>query len=204
MNFITFKTRAKIWLHIFWRWCKWYRKELSIAGLMLLSFYVGTWYPNNNAQKQITTGPIEELRKTAKSLGLAEPIMSYYNQNTFINAMSKCIDYVEFGLPRDQHIPKAIIIAMAMMESDNGSSRFAMEGNNLFGIRTWDPAEPQMKAYYQLNAHKEFRYERNRQMSKSTPDINKIVDRLDKWATNPNYRDGIKQIIEDNLKEIKD
>jgi uncharacterized FlgJ-related protein len=230
MNFITFKTRAKIWSFIFWRWCKRYRKELSIAGLMLLSFYVGTWYPNNNAQKQITTGPVEQLRKTAKSLGLAEPIMSYYNQNTFINAMSKCIDYVEFGLPRDQHIPKAIIIAMAMMESDNGSSRFAMEGNNLFGIRTWDPAEPQMKAYYQLNAkwglkkyrtkcasvqdmvnilntkdvHKEFRYERNRQMSKSTPDINKIVDRLDKWATNPNYRDGIKQIIEDNLKEIKD
>ena len=227
---MTFKTRAKIWLHIFWRWCKWYRKELSIAGLMLLSFYVGTWYPNNNAQKQITTGPVEQLRKTAKSLGLAEPIMSYYNQSTFINAMSKCIDYVEFGLPREQHIPKAIIIAMAMMESDNGSSRFAMEGNNLFGIRTWDPAEPQMKAYYQLNAkwglkkyrtkcasiqdmvnilntkdvHKEFRYERNRQMSKSTPDINKIVDRLDKWATNPNYRDGIKQIIEDNLKEFKD
>jgi len=54
------------------------------------------------------------------------------------------------------------------------------------------------------DVHKEFRYERNRQMSKSNPDINKIVDRLDKWATNPNYRDGIKQIIEDNLKEIKD
>lgn len=227
---MTFRTRAKIWLHMFWRWCKWHRKELSIAGLMLLSFYLGTWYPNNNAQKQITTGPVEQLRKTAKSLGLAEPMMSYYNQNTFIAAMSKCIDYVEFGLPRDQHIPKAIIIAMAMMESDNGSSRFAMEGNNLFGIRTWDPAEPQMKAYYQLNAkwglkkyrtkcasvqdmvnilntkevHKEFRYERNRQMSKKTPDVNKIVDKLDKWATNPNYREGIKQIIEDNLKEFKD
>lgn len=227
---MTFKTRAKIWSLVFWRWCKWRRKELSIAGLMLLSFHLGTWYPNNSVQKQITTGPIEELRKTAKSLGLAEPIMSYYNQPTFINAVSKCIDYVEFGLPKDQHIPKAIIIAMAMMESDNGSSRFAMEGNNLFGIRTWDPAEPQMKAYYQLNAkwglkkyrtkcasvqdmvnilntkdvHKEFRYERNRQIKKANPDINKIVDRLDKWATNPNYRDGIKQIIEDNLKEFKD
>ena len=227
---MTFKTRAKIWLNIFWRWCKWYRKELSIAGLMLLSFYVGTWYPNNNAQKQITTGPVEQLRKTAKSLGLAEPIMSYHNQTTFINAVSKCIDYVEFGLPRDQHIPKAIIIAMAMMESDNGSSRFALEGNNLFGIRTWDPAEPQMKAYYQLNAkwglkkyrtkcasiqdmvnilntkevHRDFRNERNRQMSKKNPDVYKMVDKLDKWATNPNYREGIKQIIEDNLKEFKD
>jgi Bax protein len=132
---------------------------------------------------------------------------------------------VEFGLPRDQHIPKAIIIAMAMMESDNGSSRFALEGNNLFGIRTWDPNQPQMKAYYQLNAkwglkkyrtkcaavqdmmnilntkdvHKDFRYERNRQMSKKNPDVFKIVDKLDKWATNPNYREGIKQIIQDNL-----
>jgi uncharacterized FlgJ-related protein len=52
--------------------------------------------------------------------------------------------------------------------------------------------------------HRDFRNERNRQYSKKLPDINKIVDRLDKWATNPNYRDGIKQIIEDNLKEFKD
>lgn len=227
---MTLKTRVQIWSHMFWRWSKSHKKELSIAGLMLVSFYLGTWYPNNNVQKQITSGPVEELRKTAKSLGLAEPIMNYHNQTTFINAVSKCIDYVEFGLPREQHIPKAIIIAMAMIESDNGSSRFALEGNNLFGIRTWNPAEPQMKAYYQLNAkwglkkyrtkcasvqdmvnilntkqvHKEFQYERNRQMHKVQPDINKIVDRLDKWATNPAYREDVKQIIKDNLKEIKD
>lgn len=227
---MTFRTRAKIWSHLFWRWSKRHRKEWSITILILLSFYLGTWYPNNNAQKQITTGPVEQLRKTAKSLGLAEPIMSYHNQNTFIAAMSKCIDYVEFGLPREQHIPKAIIIAMAMIESDNGTSRFALEGNNLFGIRTWNPAEPQMKAYLQLNAkwglkkyktkcasvqdmvnilntkevHRDFSNERNRQMSKPNPDIYKIVDRLDKWATNPNYREGVKQIIEDNLKEFKD
>jgi uncharacterized FlgJ-related protein len=203
---------------------------MFIAVLMLISFYIGTWYPNDNVQKQITTGPIEELRKTAKSLGLAEPSMNYYNQTTFIAAVSKCIDYVEFGLPKDQHIPKVIIISMAMMESDNGSSRFAIEGNNLFGIRTWDPNEPQMKAYYQLNAkwglkkyrtkcasvqdmmnilntkevHKQFRFERHRQMSNKEPNVNKIVDKLDKWATNPNYREGIKQIIEDNLKDFKD
>lgn len=227
---MTLQIRAKIWALKTWRFCKVYKKQLSIAGLMLASFYVGTYYPNNTVQKQITTGPVEQLRKTAKSLGLAEPIMSYHNQTTFINAVSKCIDYVEFGLPKDQHIPKAIIIAMAMMESDNGSSRFALEGNNLFGIRTWDPAEPQMKAYYQLSAkwglkkyrtkcasvqdmvtilntkqvHKDFQYERNRQISKSNPDINKIIDKLDKWATNPNYREGIKQIIADNLKDYKD
>lgn len=227
---MTLKNTVQIWSQVFWRWSKSHKKELSIAGLMLVSFYLGTWYPNNNVQKQITSGPVEELRKTAKSLGLAEPIMNYHNQTTFISAVSKCIDYVEFGLPREQHIPKAIIIAMAMIESDNGSSRFALEGNNLFGIRTWNPAEPQMKAYYQLNAkwglkkyrtkcasvqdmvnilntkqvHKEFQYERNRQMHKVQPDINKIVDRLDKWATNPAYREDVKQIIKDNLKEIKD
>lgn len=227
---MTFRTRAKIWSHLFWRWSKRHKKEWSITILILLSFYLGTWYLNNNAQKQNTIGPVEHLRKTAKSLGLAEPIMSYHNRNTFIAAMSKCIDYVEFGLPREQHIPKAIIIAMAMIESDNGTSRFALEGNNLFGIRTWNAAEPQMKAYLQLNAkwglkkyktkcasvqdmvnilntkeaHREFSNERNRQMSKPNPDIYKIVDRLDKWATNPNYREGVKQIIEYNFKEFKD
>lgn len=226
---MTLQLRAKIWALKLWRICKIYNKQLWIASLMLASFFVGTFYPNTTVQKQITTGPVEELRKTAKSLGLAEPIMSYHNQSTFINAVSRCIDYVEFGLPKELHIPKAIIIAMAMMESDNGSSRFALEGNNLFGIRTWDPAEPQMKAYHQLNAkwglkkyrtkcasvqdmvnilntkqvHKDFQYERNRQIKKSTVDVNRIVDKLDKWATNPNYREGIKQIIEDNLKDFK-
>ena len=35
---------------------------------------------------------------------------------------------------------------MAVLETGYGTSRFANEGNNLFGIRTWDPNTPQLKA----------------------------------------------------------
>ena len=37
-------------------------------------------------------------------------------------------------------------IAMAVLETGYGTSRFAIEGNNLFGIRTWDPETLQLKA----------------------------------------------------------
>jgi uncharacterized FlgJ-related protein len=45
----------------------------------------------------------------------------------------------------DERIPKGLIIAMAGIESGWGTSRFSKEGNNLFGIRTWDPKVPQLK-----------------------------------------------------------
>lgn len=38
-----------------------------------------------------------------------------------------------------------IIIGMAVLESDYGRSRFAKEGNNFFGIRTFDLTVPHLK-----------------------------------------------------------
>ena len=37
------------------------------------------------------------------------------------------------------------MLAQAIIESNWGKSRFAIEGNNYFGIRTWDDNVPQLK-----------------------------------------------------------
>ena len=42
-------------------------------------------------------------------------------------------------------IPVNLIVAQEIHESTWGRSRFAVEGNNLLGIRTFDPADNQMK-----------------------------------------------------------
>ena len=47
----------------------------------------------------------------------------------------------EFGLEPLKEF-REIIHAMAVLETGYGTSRFAIEGNNLFGIRTWDPETP--------------------------------------------------------------
>ena len=41
---------------------------------------------------------------------------------------------------------------MAVLETGYGTSRFAKEANNLFGIRTWDKNAPQLKAKENPNA----------------------------------------------------
>ena len=65
------------------------------------------------------------------------PILTDTKDN-FVNSLSYCIDWIYYDLPKEQHIPKQLVIAQAALETGWGKSRFANEGNNLFGIRTYD------------------------------------------------------------------
>ena len=48
------------------------------------------------------------------------------------------------NIESEYQIPNELIIAQAVIETGWGKSRFANEGNNLFGIRTYDLKEPHM------------------------------------------------------------
>ena len=52
--------------------------------------------------------------------------------------MNKCIDYLNWTTVPDRRIARDILVAMAIVESAYGTSRFGSEGNALFGVRTWD------------------------------------------------------------------
>ena len=74
----------------------------------------------------------------------------------FVHRIFRCVeglyaDYNQYPLARQ--VPFDLIVAMAAYESAWGQSRFAKEGNNFFGIRTWSlDTIPHMKAKGNPNA----------------------------------------------------
>ena len=79
-----------------------------------------------------------------KEMDLQEPEFTYINDTQFIRAMHKCINYINFKTPKHLRVPYEMIIGQAALETGWGTSRFATEGNNLFGIRTWSKDVPHM------------------------------------------------------------
>jgi uncharacterized FlgJ-related protein len=197
---------------------------LMIAIIITASFIAGTFYPNKwtteNIQKDFHKKEVNEVI----FLGLTQPEFDYNNKETFITATGKCVDYLNFTTDRMSRVPTSIIIAMAGVESGWGTSRFANEGNALFGVRTWDPSVPQMKAKgnpdadwgvkkYEtkcdsvkdmiriLNSHpayEGFRIEREKQIDIGQWQYQILLQNITAWSTNPKYKDIIWTAIVDN------
>jgi len=102
------------------------------------SFIYGTFNPNNMIKADIQRSVETKHALWAKDLGLHEPEMKYRNNVEFINALNKCVDFLNFQTPPELRVPYSMLSAQAVLESGWGTSRFAKEGNNLFGIRTWN------------------------------------------------------------------
>ena len=80
------------------------------------------------------------------------PVMDYTNNDEFISDVRNCALHLNSLLDDNERIPVNLVIAQAIHESEWGKSRFAVEGNNLLGIRTFDPADDQMKPLNKPNA----------------------------------------------------
>jgi Bax protein len=110
-----------------------------------------------------------------------------------------------------------MIIGQAALESGWGKSRFATEGNNLFGIRTWSEEVPHLlpigiekwpgwgvksfaskcdsvKYYIDLlNNHSA--YEKFRKLRLTTNDSMKLIKTLDKFSTTKDYDKRVIRMI---------
>ena len=197
-------------------------KVMAFIFILVLAYTYGTFNPNSIVTKKIIKKEDERMVEMAKSFGLHEPEFKFDGPKTFVVAMNKCIDYLNWTLPTDQRIPRDILVAMAIIESDYGRSRFATEGNALFGVRTWSLDEvPHMKPAAIPNAkfgvkkyetkcqsvsdviaiinrhpaYKEFRAERDQ--NKYEPNITKMVFGLSAWSTNEQYPQIILRKIEE-------
>ena len=194
--------------------------SIFLSGLAV-SYGAGTFQPNKWTVKSIVENVKFTMREEWKSLGLKEPSVEYDSNVEFVTSVDRCIQWVNFNLDPDQRIPREIILSMAVLETGYGKSRFANEGNNLFGIRTWDDTIPQLKplgnpdvkwgvrAYKTKcdsvkhmistinnhHAYELFREERSNQLKSNSIDINKQIELLKKWSTNPIYTDLIKQKV---------
>ena len=80
------------------------------------------------------------------------PTMDYTNNDEFIDDVSACVLHLNAMYSEEERVPVNLVIAQAIHESNWGASRFAVEGNNLLGIRTFDPSDDQLKPLNNPNA----------------------------------------------------
>ena len=208
------KQQIQRWLDKTWFYSK-IILFLCIFGLIAYSW--GTFNPNNTAKAKVNTELDEYYVNQIIEMGLQEPEFTFNNDVQFIRAMHKCINYINFTTPKHLRVPYEMIIGQAALESGWGTSRFATEGNNLFGIRTWkkDVAHllPQgvekwpgwgvkvfaskcdsVKYYIELlNNHSA--YEEFRELRETTNDSMKLIKTLDKFSTTIDYDKRVARMI---------
>lgn len=114
----------------------------ALFVVFFFTFIFGSFFPNPYVKHQLKIEVEDGFTKWANQLGLKEPSFEYNSDVQFVQAVRKCVDWVNFEIPRTERVPIEMIVAMAALESGWGTSRFAIEGNNLFGIRTYDKNVP--------------------------------------------------------------
>ena len=177
------------------------------------AYVTGTYQPNKWVVADITKKTQNKVQTEWENYGFYEPDMNYTDNLSFVKAVTKCIDYINLTTPVEQRVPREIIVAMAVIETGYGTSRFAKKGNNLFGVRTWNKDEAQLKPkdnpdvewgvktyitkcqsvkdmvdiINRLPVYEGFRTKRAEQLDSGEIDINALIDELAKWSTNPKY-----------------
>ena len=153
------------------------------------------------------------------------PQIDTSSRDMFVQSLNGCINYLYQSIEPEYQIPNELIIAQAVIETGWGKSRFANEGNNLFGIRTFDKSREHLlpitwdpnkwpgwgvKVYeskcasvrdYVRIINEVWAYEELREARKENPDITavELAMYLDKFSTNPNYEKLVVKIIETKL-----
>ena len=197
-----------------------------VFGLVIMATYIaGTFNPNNYTTTKIEDEVHRKEMRIVEELGLKEPKFEFNDKVSFINATSKCVEYLNWTTDKYMRVPIGIIIAMAGVESAWGKSRFAEEGNALFGVRTWDlDNTPHMKALGNLDAswgvkkyrtkcesirdmirilnthpaYEKFRDYRKEQIVEGEWNYSQLLSGMTAWSTNPDYHKIILSTIVDN------
>ena len=180
--------------------------DYIVIVLFLFSvFFVGTFFPNQLVKEKIR----QETIKYIKSIGsFYEPKIDTTSNDKFIDTMKKCISYINLDLPKEEQIPTLLIIAQSIVESDYGTSRFAKEGNALFGVRVWskngilplkqhEDINWRIKTYYSKCAstrdyinilNNNHHYSEFRNVRQRTKHPIKLAETLEKYSTSQDYR----------------
>jgi len=196
-----------------------------VVGFVIVATYIaGTFHPNEHVITKIEDEFHKKEMRIIEELGLKEPEFEFTDKTSFINATSNCVAYLNWTTDKDKRVPITIVIAMAGIESAWGTSRFAKEGNALFGVRTWNLNTPHMKPLdlpkarfgvkkYDtkcqsvkdmiriLNTHPaydKFRKYRAEQLEEGVWNYSHLLSGMTAWSTNPDYQNIIMSTIVDN------
>src|SRR6056300_1497843 len=105
-------------------------RTIALITVMLFSIFI--WYGYTLDSKQRVEAAVPSL-----------PDFEHESNQMFLDHVKQCVEYIHFY----NEIPKVnleLLLAQAALESGWGTSRFARESKNLFGIRTYDLREPHM------------------------------------------------------------
>ena len=203
-----------------WMWAK--RIFWSVLVIMIAGG-AGTFYPNPIAVKWANEDLRQEHTKWAQSLGLVSKEMKYTNRHEFVTELNYCVDFINFNTPVDKRVPIKMLVGQAVLESGWGTSRFAKEANNLFGIRVFKSTAPHLlplgvekwqgwgvrifktkcdsvKEYIRLlnehPAYEDFRIMRAKMLATNQPlDSKKLIKTLKAFSTTEDYASRVINIM---------
>ena len=191
-------------------------RTLMVVSVLAFAAMVYSTYHNgiSEAKEKHVNEVVETLEEITR---FEKPDFERANNQTFINSVGQCVEYIYNTTTDVTPVNLELLLAQAALESGWGNSRFALEGKNLFGIRTYDLREPHMlpsnnpkkwgvrvymhecdsvQHYIDIlnngSAFKEYRVLKHEQ------DVNdpfKLLLTLDAYASDKDYFPKIKRII---------
>ena len=117
----------------------------TLVVVFIVAFSFGIWhtYKQNSIEAaEIETQEVVDALE--KIISVTKPDFERENNQTFINSVGECVNYIYNTTTDVIPVNFEILLAQAALESGWGNSRFALEGKNLFGVRTYDLREPHM------------------------------------------------------------
>ena len=185
----------------------------TIAFVTVVLFSILVWYGYTFDGKQRAEASVPSL-----------PNFEQTSNQLFLDNVNQCVEYAYFYNKDIKQVNLELLLAQAALESGWGTSRFAREGKNLFGIRTYDLREPHMLPsnkpkkwgvkvfehecdsvlYYIQTLNNHHAYEDYRKMLQDgITDPFKLVETLDAYASDKHYFSKIKSIIKKMREEYK-
>jgi Bax protein len=179
------------------------RKEFFTSSLMPVITEVKKEI--EDSRKKVETLSSKELKTESEEKFLKEHFEKYRIEE---GDYQKLLEVMIFP-------PPSLILAQASLESAWGTSKLTKQGNNLFGMRSFEQNEPRIKIgkkiYYRkynsvkdsikdyvVNISRHSAYQDLRSGIVKGEDSLTLVKYLDKYAENPEYRQKLTSVLNSN------
>ena len=190
----------------------------TLMSVFIVAFAIGIWQSYTNTQTEAKEIELDEIVETLEKINTyTRPDFERENNQTFINSTTACVEFIYNTTSDIYPVNLELLLAQAALESAWGNSRFALEGKNLFGIRTYDLREPHMlpsnnpkkwgvKVYEHecdsvqhyiniLNSGSKFEEYRKLKHEQDINDPFKLLLTLDAYASDEKYFPKVRRII---------
>ena len=189
----------------------------TLMVVTIVAFSFGLYHLYQDSQANAKEQELEKIVETLETINTyTKPDFERANNQTFINSVGACVNYIYNTTTDVTPVIYEVLLAQAALESGWGNSRFALEGKNLFGIRTYDLREPHMlpsnnpkkwgvRVYmHECDSVQHYidilnngsAYDKYRELrDKGVEDSLKYVETLGAYASDKNYFPKVKSII---------